>query len=76
MFAEAAKTLAGLTTEQDLATGSLFPPLAKIREVSAHIAAAVAGVAYRRELATESRPADLLACARAHQYQPVYKRYI
>ena len=76
MFAEAAKTLAALTTEDDLATGCLFPPLAKIREVSAHIAAAVAEVAYRLELATASRPADLLAHARAHQYQPVYKRYI
>lgn len=76
MFAESAKTLARLTTDQDLATGCLFPPLKKIREVSAHIAAVVAEVAYKRELAAAPRPKDLLAHARAHQYQPAYKRYI
>ena len=76
MFFEAAKTLAHLVSEEDLAKGCIYPPLAKIREVSAHIAAAVAEVAYRRDLATEPRPADLLAHLKSKQYQPYYQSYV
>ena len=76
MFFESAKTLARLVSESDLAKGGLYPPLTKIREVSAHIAVAVAEVAYKRELATEPRPADLLAHVKSRQYQPVYPRYV
>ncbi|HAZ09151.1 MAG TPA: NAD-dependent malic enzyme [Elusimicrobia bacterium] len=75
MFYEAAKTLARLVTQGDLDTGCLFPPLTKIREVSAHIAAAVMSVAYRRGLATEPKPRDMLAFAKSRQYEPVYKKY-
>jgi hypothetical protein len=38
MFAEAARTLAQHVRQQDLERGCLFPPLERIREVSAHIA--------------------------------------
>ena len=75
MFFAAAKTLAHLVTKEDLDTGCLFPPLTKIREVSAHIAAAVIEVAYKRGLAAGEKPADPLAFAKTHQYQPVYKNY-
>jgi malate dehydrogenase (oxaloacetate-decarboxylating)(NADP+) len=44
MFRVAARTLAQLVTEDDLGRGSLFPPLANIREVSVSIAVAVAQV--------------------------------
>jgi malate dehydrogenase (oxaloacetate-decarboxylating)(NADP+) len=44
-------TLAEQVTPADLDQGSLFPPLANTREVSAHIAVAVAEVAYERGLA-------------------------
>jgi malate dehydrogenase (oxaloacetate-decarboxylating)(NADP+) len=75
MFHEAAKTLGSLVTQADLDTGCLFPPLSKISEVSAHIAAAVSEVAHSRNLAGEPRPKDLLAHAQSRQYKPVYKNY-
>ncbi len=76
MFFEAAKTLAKMVTEEDLTKSCLFPPLTRIREVSAHIAAAVAEVAYKRDLAMAPRPKDLLTHVKASQYQPVYKKYV
>ena len=51
MFMGAALALAHLVSEADLAQGSLYPALPRIREVSAHIAAEVAQVAYTRGLA-------------------------
>ena len=76
MFFEAAKTLAQLVCEEDLSVGCIYPPLGKIREVSAQIATAVAEVAYRRDLATEPRPKDLLAYVKSRQYQPSYQSYV
>jgi malate dehydrogenase (oxaloacetate-decarboxylating)(NADP+) len=75
MFMGAALALAGLVTEADLAQGSLYPELPRIREVSAHIAAAVAKIAYERGLATGAPPKDLLAHAKSHMYVPRYANY-
>jgi malate dehydrogenase (oxaloacetate-decarboxylating)(NADP+) len=75
MFLAAARTLARQTTQADLDQGSLYPALARIREVSAHIAAAVADVAYARRLTSQRRPAKLLAHIRARMYDPTYPRY-
>jgi malate dehydrogenase (oxaloacetate-decarboxylating)(NADP+) len=72
MFMEAARTLAGLVTPADLEQGSLYPPLKDIREVSARIAAVVAGIAFREKLATVPEPADILAFVRGRMYQPSY----
>jgi malate dehydrogenase (oxaloacetate-decarboxylating)(NADP+) len=54
MFMAAARTLAGLVTPKDLASGCMFPPLDQIREISGAIATAVAEVAVRQGLATVS----------------------
>jgi malate dehydrogenase (oxaloacetate-decarboxylating)(NADP+) len=76
MFLAAAHALSKQVTEQDLAQGSLYPPLARVRDVSAHIAAAVAEVAYSKGLATRPRPADLLEYVRSHMYDPKYPVYL
>ncbi|HEX5864437.1 MAG TPA: NAD-dependent malic enzyme [Casimicrobiaceae bacterium] len=75
MFMQAAHTLAELVTEDDLQQGSLYPPLKNIRDVSAHIAAAVAAVAYRRGLARGAEPADLLGFVKSQMYEPLYATY-
>jgi malate dehydrogenase (oxaloacetate-decarboxylating)(NADP+) len=75
MFMAAARALAARVGEEDLAQGSLYPPLSRVREVSAHIATAVAEVAFRQDLAEIDPPADLLQYVRAQMYEPVYASY-
>ena len=76
MFMAAAHTLAHLVTEADLQQGSLYPALPRIREVSAHIAAAVADTAYASGLAGKTRPQDVLADVRSQMYDPHYESYV
>jgi malate dehydrogenase (oxaloacetate-decarboxylating)(NADP+) len=76
MFLAAAKTLAAQVSTDDLAHGALFPPLARIREVSLAIAAAVSEVALRQGLTVRPRPEDLPAHIRSHVYEPVYHDYV
>jgi malate dehydrogenase (oxaloacetate-decarboxylating)(NADP+) len=76
MFMSAARTLANLVDETDLDQGSLYPALPRIREVSAHIAAEVAKVAYQRGLATGATPNDMLAHIQSQMYQPDYRSYV
>jgi malate dehydrogenase (oxaloacetate-decarboxylating)(NADP+) len=72
MFMAAAHTLAEMVSEADLKQGSLYPALPQIREVSARIAAAVAGVAYQRGLASGPTPNDLRALVESQMYDPRY----
>ena len=76
MFMSAAHSLAHDVTESDLAQGSLYPALPRIREVSANIAARVSQVAYRRGLAAGSEPRDILAYVRSQMYEPLYPGYL
>ena len=76
MFMSAARTLANLVTQSDLDQGSLYPALPRIREVSAHIAAAVAQIAYQHALAAGSVPNDLLAHVQSQVYDPRYCEYV
>jgi malate dehydrogenase (oxaloacetate-decarboxylating)(NADP+) len=76
MFLAAARALAQEVTEADLALGRIYPPLTKIREVSAFIAVAVAKVAYDEDLATAPRPYNLLAYIKEHMYQPNYLSFV
>ena len=75
MLMVAARTLASQVSEEDLAQGSLYPPLGRVREVSAQIAAAVAEVAFRAGLADIDRPDDLLGMVHAQMYEPRYAAY-
>jgi malate dehydrogenase (oxaloacetate-decarboxylating)(NADP+) len=72
MFMTAAHTLAHDVTESDLEQGSLYPALPRIREVSAHIATAVARVAYRNGLAADREPQDIAAHVTSQMYDPHY----
>lgn len=76
MFMAAARTLAGLVDESDLAQGSLYPALSRIREVSAAIATAVAESAYASGLAGKPRPRDVLADVKSQMYDPRYASYV
>jgi len=72
MFMAAAQTLAQLVSDEDIKQGSLYPALPRIREVSAHIAAAVAEVAYKNGLATGKPPGDMLGYVKSEMYDPRY----
>ena len=75
MFLVAARVLANMVTEEDLALGRVYPRLSQIREVSAQIAAEVAGIAYREGLARHEAPEDILADIREQMFQPLYPHY-
>ena len=76
MFFVAAQTLASQVSADDLEQGRVFPPLTRIREVAAGVAAAVAEVAYRRGLATKPQPDDLPGYIKSLMYEPKYQSYV
>jgi malate dehydrogenase (oxaloacetate-decarboxylating)(NADP+) len=75
MFFVAARVLAELVTEDDLAQGRVYPPLSSIREVSSRIAEAVAEVAFERGLTSQSRPSDLYAAVCGYMFDPRYPEF-
>ncbi len=75
MFLAASHSLAKQVSPYDLERGCLYPPLSRIREVSAKIAYEVATIAFENGLADREMPEDLMAEIRAHMYQPVYPHY-
>lgn len=76
IFLTAAKTLANLVSESDLANGSLYPPLSQVRELSAHIAVAVADYCFKNSLAQVERPADLDKAVREAMWQPTDPKFV
>ena len=70
VFLTAAKTLADLVSESDLANGSLYPPLSEVRKLSAQIAAAVAEYCFDNGIAGVERPADVHAAVKAAMWCP------
>jgi malate dehydrogenase (oxaloacetate-decarboxylating)(NADP+) len=76
MFAAAARALANRTSQADLDKGRVYPSLSEIRDVSAHIAAAIGEVAFRENLASVPKPADVLAFVKSQQWVPRYESYV
>jgi malate dehydrogenase (oxaloacetate-decarboxylating)(NADP+) len=75
MFNKAARTLASLVREDELAQGRVYPALTRIHEVSLAIAVAVAEEIYTQKLASVPRPADLTGYIKASMYNPQYPDY-
>ncbi|MDH3214657.1 MAG: NAD-dependent malic enzyme [Candidatus Krumholzibacteria bacterium] len=75
MFFSAARTLANEVLEKDLESGSIYPPLSRIRQVSKSIATAVAEVAYAQGVATNPKPASIPEYIGSQMYEPVYPSY-
>ena len=72
MFLEAARVLAEMVSEKDLAAGTIYPPLVNIRQVSLAIAVAVAEMAWQQKLARIERPEDVKAMISSVMYDPGY----
>ena len=61
----------------DLEIGRIYPPLGKIRQVSASIAVAVVEVAYKGGLAGQlPKPSNLLGSIRSQMDEPLYESYV
>ena len=73
MFLAAATTLAGLTPDDRLAQGALYPRLAELRPISRAIAVAVVREAQESGVATAPIP-DVEAAVDAAMWQPDYPR--
>ena len=75
MFLAAAHSLASQVTESDLERGRIYPPLSRIRQVSALIARDVAKIAYDNGYTDKEEPEDIMADINEYMYQPVYPHY-
>jgi malate dehydrogenase (oxaloacetate-decarboxylating)(NADP+) len=75
MFIKAARALASLIRESELAEGRVYPALSRIHEVSHAIAVAVAEEVYTQKLNSRSHPDDLSGFLRTQMYQPEYPDY-
>ena len=76
MFLAAARTVAALVEEGDLAQGRVFPSLTRIREVSTRIAVAVGEIAYKEGLTSLPRPTDLAAYVKERMFVPEYQAFV
>jgi len=76
MISASASSLAAQVTNDELERGLLYPDISRLREITAHGAAAVAAQAHREGLATVPAPADFLAAAQDAMWTPDYPRFV
>ncbi|WEX91801.1 NAD-dependent malic enzyme (plasmid) [Sinorhizobium garamanticum] len=72
MFIVAAKAVAEQVTEENLATGLIYPPQRKILATSLHVATRIAECIFDKSLAGVERPKDIAALIQARLYTPSY----
>ena len=72
MFAAAAECLAAQVSDEDLAAGSLFPPIAGLRRVTARIAEAVVREAREQGLGRPLADAEIAPAVAAAMWEPGY----
>jgi malate dehydrogenase (oxaloacetate-decarboxylating)(NADP+) len=72
MFIVAAKAVAEQVTEENLASGLIYPPQSHILDASLHVAERVAAYIFDQGLARVPRPDDVGALIRARAYRPIY----
>ncbi|MBM3946379.1 MAG: NAD-dependent malic enzyme, partial [SAR202 cluster bacterium] len=72
LFTVAAETLAAQVSEEDLASGSLFPPLGELRQVTEQIALAVAREAVEVGVAAAAEATSLPHRVRDAMWEPAY----
>lgn len=76
MFVVAAQALSELSPAQHDPGASLFPPMEQVRDVSRHVALAVAAEAERAGLSSVTSPDDLARRIDATMWTPRYLRYV
>jgi len=76
MFHIAAKTLAQMVTDEELAAGTLYPDLGKIRQISLAIATAVCRLAWDDGIARYDEPEDIREYVRRCMWHPEYRPYV
>ena len=85
MFLAAAEAVASLVTDEDLERGAVYPRVARLREVAAHVAAKVASKCFEMDgVATGSATPGknkqsherLVALAKKSMYDPAYRCYM
>jgi malate dehydrogenase (oxaloacetate-decarboxylating) len=75
MFLEAARVIAAMSPAKHDPQANLLPPLTEIRELSFHVAVAVAKRAQADGLADPMSDAELTNAVRAKMWEPVYAKY-
>jgi malate dehydrogenase (oxaloacetate-decarboxylating) len=75
MFLEAARVIAAMSPAKHDPQANLLPPLTEIRELSFHVAVAVAKRAQADGLADATSDAELTNAVRAKMWEPVYAQY-
>ena len=66
---------AHLVTDDEMAAGTIYPDLGKIRQISLAIASAVCMLAWEQGLARYAEPEDIREYVRACMYHPEYRPY-
>jgi malate dehydrogenase (oxaloacetate-decarboxylating)(NADP+) len=73
MFIVAAEAVAEQVTEENLASGLIYPPQSHILDASLHVAERIATFIFDRGLAAVPRPDDVGALIRTRAYRPAYR---